>query len=59
MLLHLPVLCGHCSAVFHSRPTLAFGLQTPWGMDVVFCLDHFTSCRAIHTPFPPPNAEEI
>lgn len=39
MWLHLPVLCGYCSAVFHSIPTLAFGLQTPWGMDVVLCLD--------------------
>ena len=36
MLLYLQVLCGYYSAVFHSMSTLAFGLQTPWGMDIVF-----------------------
>lgn len=46
MLLYLHVLCGYCSAGFHSMSTLAFGLQTPWGMDTVFCLDHFTRCKA-------------
>lgn len=49
MPLHLPLLCGYCSAVFYSMPTVAFGLQSPWGMDVVFCLDHFTCCKATHT----------
>lgn len=51
MPLHLPVLCGYCSVVFHSMPILVLGLQTPWGMDVVLCLDHFTCCKATCTLF--------
>lgn len=46
VLLYLHVLCGYCSAVFHSMSTLAFGLQTSLGMDMVFCLAHFTHCKA-------------
>lgn len=46
MLVWFPILIQYCSAGFHSMSTLAFGLQTPWGMDMVFCLDHFTRCKA-------------
>lgn len=58
MILHLPVLCGYCSAMFDSMSILVFGLQTPWGMDMVFVWTILPAEKQ-QVSFLPPNTEDM